>query len=95
MLGRVDVRGRSAHAEIIQPHHSEGGGVNAIDKLIDMLLGLRKLNDDWRDRPDKRRWLLSTPSVLTTIVAGGAFASKLARRRPRGAELLLPSGRGR
>ena len=25
LLGRVDVRGRSAHAEIIQPHHSEGG----------------------------------------------------------------------
>lgn len=75
LLGRVDVRGRSAHAEIIQPHHSEGGGVNAIDKLTDVLLGLRKLNDDWRGRPDKQHWLLSTPSVLTTMIGGGAFAS--------------------
>jgi acetylornithine deacetylase len=75
LLGELSVRGRSAHAEIVQPHHSEGGGVNAIDKLIDVLLEIRKMNEDWRGRPDKRHWLLSTPYVLTTIVQGGAFAS--------------------
>ena len=75
LLGRLTVEGRSAHAEIIQPHHSEGGGVNAIDKLLDLLLAVRTLNDDWRLRPDKQHWLLSTPSVLTTMAGGGAFAS--------------------
>jgi acetylornithine deacetylase len=75
LLGRLDVRGRSAHAETIQPHHSEGGGVNAIDKLIDVLLAIRRMNDDWRTRPDKQHWLLSTPYVLTTVTGGGAFAS--------------------
>jgi acetylornithine deacetylase len=75
LLGRLDVRGRSAHAEIRQPHHSEGGGVNAIDKLIELLLALRRLNEDWRDRPDKHHELLATPAVLTTIAGGGAFAS--------------------
>jgi len=75
LLGRLDVRGRSAHAETIQPHHSEGGGVNAIDKLIDLQLAIRHMNDDWRTRPDKQHWLLSTPYVLTTVTGGGAFAS--------------------
>jgi acetylornithine deacetylase len=75
LLGRLAIEGRSAHAEIIQPHHSEGGGVNAIDKLIDVLAAIRVLNEDWRSRPDKQHWLLSTPSVLTTMTGGGAFAS--------------------
>ena len=75
LLARLDVKGRSAHAEIRQPHHSEGGGVNAIDKLIDLLLAVRHLNDDWRDRPDKQHGLLATPGVLTMLTGGGAFAS--------------------
>jgi acetylornithine deacetylase len=75
LLGQLRVAGRSAHAEIVQPHFREGGGVNAIDKLIDLLLHIRTMNEDWRNRPDKLHWLLSTPYVLTTIIEGGAFAS--------------------
>jgi acetylornithine deacetylase len=75
LLGRLDVEGRSAHAEIVQPHHSAGGGVNAIDKLIDILVRLRATNEEWRTRPDKQHWLLSTPYVLTTVIQGGTFAS--------------------
>lgn len=75
LLGRLDVKGRSAHAEIRQPHHSKGGGVNAIDKLIKLLLTIRELNEDWRERPDKQHELLATPAVLTTVTGGGAFAS--------------------
>lgn len=75
LLGELHVRGRSAHAEIIQPHHSAGGGVSAVDKLIDLLLGLRRLNEDWRTRPDKQHWILSTPYVLPTLMHGGRFAS--------------------
>jgi acetylornithine deacetylase len=75
LLSELSVRGRSAHAEIIQPHHSVGGGVNAIDKLIDLLVGIRRLNEDWRSRPAKQHWLLSTPYVLTAVLNGGQFAS--------------------
>lgn len=75
LLGQLDVSGRSAHAEIVQPHHSLGGGVNAIDKLVHLLLHLRDLNDEWRTRPDKQHCLLSTPYVLTTVCQGGGFAS--------------------
>lgn len=75
LLGELTVAGRSAHAEIVQPHHSLGGGISAIDKLIDLLLHIRRMNDDWRTRPDKQHWILSTPYVLTTVIRGGAFAS--------------------
>jgi acetylornithine deacetylase len=75
LLGRLVVEGRSAHAEIVQPHHSKGGGVNAIDKLIDVLLALRTRNDDWRLRPDKQHDLMAAPQILTTIMKGGNFAS--------------------
>ena len=75
LLAELTARGRSAHAEIIQPHHSQGGGVSAIDKLVDLLVGLRATNDEWRNRPDKQHWLLSTPYVLPTVIRGGNFAS--------------------
>jgi acetylornithine deacetylase len=75
LLGDLHVSGRSAHAEIVQPHHSVGGGVNAIDKLVDLLVELRKLNEEWRLRPGKQHDLLGTPYVLTTLIGGGAFAS--------------------
>lgn len=75
LLAELAVEGRSAHAEIIQPHHSVGGGVSAIDRLLDVLMHLRGLNEDWRTRPDKQHSLLSTPYVLTTLIRGGAFAS--------------------
>ena len=75
LLAELSVTGRSAHAEIVQPHHSLGGGVNAIDKLIHVLAQLRVVNDDWRTRPGKQHPLLSTPYMLTTVVRGGAFAS--------------------
>jgi acetylornithine deacetylase len=75
LIGELSVKGRSAHAEIGQPHHSAGGGVSAIDKLVELLYQLRRLNEDWRLRPDKQHDLLSTPYVLCTLIQGGSFAS--------------------
>jgi len=75
LLAELSVTGRSAHAELVQPHHSEGGGVSAIDKLIDLLVEFRRLDADWRQRADKQHDLLGTPYVLTTLIEGGAFAS--------------------
>ena len=69
---RLEVDGRAAHAEIPQLHHSQGGGVSAIDKLVDLLGAVRVLNESWRERPDQQHPLLSTPVALATIADGGA-----------------------
>jgi acetylornithine deacetylase len=75
LIGQLSTVGRSAHAEVGQPHHSVGGAVSAIDKLVDLLHQLRRLNEDWRLRPDKQHGLLTTPYVLCTVIEGGSFAS--------------------
>ncbi len=73
MALELRVQGRAAHAEIAQPHHSLGGGVDAIDKLVDLLAALRSLNETWRTRPDQQHSLLSTPFMLASILDGGSF----------------------
>lgn len=69
----LSVVGRLAHAEIAQPHHSQGGGVSAIDALVHLLASIDKLNGTWRRRPDKQHALLSTPSLITSLIEGGSF----------------------
>ena len=78
--GTLTVEGRSAHAEMNQPHWRDGGGVNAIQKAAALLAGLDRLNADWADREDKRHPLLGTPSVSPTIVRGGSFISNVPER---------------
>ena len=83
--GTLTVEGRSAHAEMNQPHWREGGGVNAIQKAATVLAGLDRLTADWAGREDKRHPLLGTPSVNPTIVRGGSFISNI----PESCELAL------
>jgi acetylornithine deacetylase len=71
VLAEVTVDGRSAHAELPQPHFSEGGGVNAIDKLLDIVGPLRRLTDEWRTRPDKQHPELDPGHVMVTLIEGG------------------------
>jgi acetylornithine deacetylase len=78
--GTLTVEGRSAHAEMNQPHWREGGGVNAIQKAALVLAGLDRLSADWADRPDKRHPLLGTPSVNPTMIRGGSFISNVPER---------------
>ena len=78
--GTLRVEGRSAHAEMNQPHWREGGGVNAIQKAAAALAGLDRLTEDWAGREDKRHPLLGTPSVNPTIVNGGSFISNIPER---------------
>jgi acetylornithine deacetylase len=78
--GTLRVEGRSAHAEMNQPHWRQGGGVNAIRKAAALLAGLDRLNADWAEREDKRHPLLGTPSVNPTIVRGGSFISNIPER---------------
>ena len=78
--GTLTVEGRSAHAEMNQPHWREGGGVNAIQKAALVLAGLDRLSADWAERADKRHPLLGTPSVNPTMIRGGSFISNVPER---------------
>jgi acetylornithine deacetylase len=78
--GTLTVEGRSAHAEMNQPHWREGGGVNAIQKAAAVLAGLDRLSESWAVRADKRHPLLGTPSINPTMVRGGGFISNVPER---------------
>lgn len=78
--GTLTVEGRSAHAEMNQPHWREGGGVNAIQKATLVLAALDRLSADWGERADKRHPLLGTPSVNPTMIRGGSFISNVPER---------------
>lgn len=75
--GTLVVDGRSAHAELTQPHWRDGGGVNAIQKAVVALSALDGLSAEWAARPDKRHPLLGTPSVNPTMVRGGSFIANV------------------
>jgi len=78
--GTLSVEGRSAHAEMNQPHWREGGGVNAIAKATAMLAALGKLENEWSEREDKRHPLLGRPFIHPTIIRGGVFISNIPER---------------
>jgi len=65
---------RGYHAEIKQPHWTEGGAINAIEKTFLLLRALKELEADWQDRPDKRHKYLSTPKIVSSMIKGGQFA---------------------
>ncbi|CAN5770745.1 MAG: M20/M25/M40 family metallo-hydrolase [Euzebyaceae bacterium] len=72
-LATVTVPGRAAHATAVQPHWTEGGGVNAIDKAVTVLDALRRLRDEWRTRPDHRHPCLPPPNVMVTTMTAGQW----------------------
>jgi len=78
--GTLTVEGRSAHAEINQPHWRQGGGVNAIHKTMAMLERLDRLTTDWTVRPDKQHPLLGRPLINATMIRGGSFISNVPER---------------
>jgi acetylornithine deacetylase len=78
--GTLTAEGRSAHAEMNQPHWREGGGVNAIQKAAFLLGALDRLSAEWASRPDKRHPLLGAPSINPTIIRGGSFISNVPER---------------
>jgi acetylornithine deacetylase len=49
------------------------GAVSVIGKLRLLLEAFERLNEKWRDRPDKQHPLLSTPIVVPILVEGGEF----------------------
>jgi len=69
----ITVEGRAGHAEMPQPDWREGGAVNAIEKLVPLLSGIRALREEWRGRPDHRHPLLAPGDIVPTIVGGGTW----------------------
>jgi acetylornithine deacetylase len=76
---RVNVKGRSGHAQMAVRHWTKGGAVSAIDKAIYLIEGLERLNDEWTGRrekpprPDKidPDGLLSVPTINIDVIHGG------------------------
>jgi acetylornithine deacetylase len=65
--------GRTGHAEMHHPHWREGGPVNAIDKMEQVLASLRALREDWAGRPEFEHAYLHKPHVLPTVIKGGEW----------------------
>lgn len=73
LYGRVELTGRSAHAEGAQQGWRSGGGVSSIEKLELVLSALRRINADWLSRKDRWHPTLPTPHIVPTLVRGGEF----------------------
>jgi acetylornithine deacetylase len=74
LLGlNLRVTGRAAHAEIGQPHHSHGGGVNAIDKLGLLVDEVRRLNSIWAEDPARKHPFLAPPAAVLSMISGGTY----------------------
>jgi acetylornithine deacetylase len=73
LYGKIMVFGRAGHAEMTQPHWTEGGAVNAISKSVKVLRGLEDLADDWHTRPDKQHRYLDPDTLIPTVIRGGEW----------------------
>ena len=69
----VVVEGRPGHAEMAQPHWRDGGAVNAIEKMGVILDAIRRLREEWRDRPDKQHPHLSPSDIVPAKISGGEW----------------------
>lgn len=74
MYGTITVFGRAGHAELTQPHWTEGGAVNAISKAVKIISALEELTDEWRTRPDKQHRFLHPDIIIPTVINGGEWA---------------------
>jgi acetylornithine deacetylase len=73
LLGRVVVDGRAGHAGLAQAHWSEGGAVNAVEKMQLLLGGLVRLREEWRTRPDVAHPHLHPSALVPTSLSGGEW----------------------
>ena len=69
----ITVEGRAGHAEMPQPDWRDGGAVNAVEKMMPLLEGIKALREEWRQRPDHRHPLLAPGDIVPTIVRGGTW----------------------
>ena len=73
LLPTITVTGRPGHAGVGQPDWREGGAVNAIEKATVVIEALRRLQEEWRARPDHNHPHLSPGDIVPTMVSGGEW----------------------
>ena len=71
LLFKMKVPGSAWHAEMPTPHWSAGGGVNAVEKATVVLDTVRRLREEWRQRPDHQHELLAAGDIVPTMIRGG------------------------
>lgn len=77
--GRIRVKGKAGHIEMSQPHWTRGGAVDAVDKGMKILQGIRRLNKEWAARDDKKHPLLPRPcEVSISMLEAGQHPSSFA-----------------
>ena len=73
VIPTITVPGRPGHAGMPHPHWRDGGAVNAIEKATIVIDAMRRLQEDWRGRPDQRHPYLSPGDIVATVIAGGEW----------------------
>jgi acetylornithine deacetylase len=69
----IVVEGRAGHAALPHEPGSDGGPVNAIEKLRPVLDALAALRDEWQERPSIRHSWLRPGTVVPTAVRSGEW----------------------
>ena len=73
LAGKIVVKGRAGHSEMVQPSWAEGGAVNAIRKAVKVLEAMEAANAAWAARPEKRHPYLEPDVITPTMIRGGAW----------------------
>ena len=73
VYGVITVRGRAGHAEMEQPHWTEGGAVNAISKAAGVVAALDDLADRWRNDPARHHRYTGADKIIPTVIHGGEW----------------------
>jgi len=80
VYGKITVTGRAGHAEMAQPHWSEGGAVNAVSLAAKVVQALDFLAGDWRTHPDRQHKYIGADFILPTVIHGGEWEVTYAER---------------
>src|SRR5918998_2877702 len=73
LMPRITVEGRAGHAGYPPSHWSEGGPVNAIEKMQVVLEALQRLRLEWQLRPDARHPVLAPGTIVPTAFDAGQW----------------------
>ena len=73
LMPAITVEGRAGHAGFPAAHWSEGGPVNAIEKMQLVLDALQRLRREWQLRPDTQHPVLAAGSIVPTALRSGQW----------------------
>ena len=69
----IAVDGRAGHAALAPVPGSEGGAINAIEKMQPVLAALLELHEAWQLRPDTRHEVLGAAGLVPTGIGSGQW----------------------